>query len=145
ALRTEQDTTRHFGVGHTLPRTRADLWHAGFGHTDARRSPSVSSKRSRRRRRSRYPMGLALGLCLISAASAVLLVSVPEPSDVVDPLRGSSPPSPVPEQVLDVDGSPLADDAAAVSPHPSPSEAEPPEEDPGNVLLRSVEEEVASA
>ncbi len=92
-------------------------------------------------------MGLALGLCLISAASAVLLFSVPEPSDEVDPLRETSATAPVHDQAPDEDGSPTAaDDATAVSPEPSPSqEEEPQEEDQDNVLLRSVEKEVDSA
>ena len=92
-------------------------------------------------------MGLALGLCLISAASAVLLFSVPEPSDEVDPLRETSATAPVHDEAPDEDGSPTAaDDATAVSPEPSPSqEEEPQEEDQDNVLLRSVEEEVDSA
>lgn len=33
--------------------------------------------RARHRKRRRYPMGLALGLCLVSGASTVLMVSVP--------------------------------------------------------------------
>ena len=109
----------------------------------------MPSKRSRHRRRSGYPTGLALGLCLVSGASAVLLVSVPEPSDVVDPLRETSATAPVPSDAPDENGSTTAsDDAAAASPKPSPSPSpsESPEGDEeDNVLLRSIEEEVDSA
>ena len=94
----------------------------------------MPSKRSRHHRRNRYPTGLALGLCLVSGVSTVLLVSVPEPSEEVDPLRETSASAPVPG---------AASDDPAASPDPSPSES--PEDEEDNVLLRSVEKEVDSA
>lgn len=106
----------------------------------------MPTKRSRHRRRSGYPTGLALGLCLVSGASAVLLVSVPEPSAEDDPLRETSSSAPVGDAVPDEGDPPTASDDAAAAPNaePSPTESEEDEEE-DNVLLRSVEEEVDSA
>ena len=95
-------------------------------------------------------MGLAIGVCLVSGASAVLMVSVPEPDDELDSTQETSAEGPAGEG--DPDGtrrhpaaSPSqaegADTASGSSPDPdaSPSEEETP------VLLRSVEDEVDTA
>lgn len=93
-------------------------------------------------------MGLAIGVCLVSGASAVLMVSVPEPNDKLDATQETSAEGPVGEG--DPDGSrrhPAASPAgtegagtdASSDPSASPTEEETP------VLLRSVEDEVDTA
>ncbi|GAB3686915.1 DUF3152 domain-containing protein [Nocardiopsis oceani] len=96
-------------------------------------------------------MGLALGLCLVSGASAVLMVSVPEPDADPDSPQETSAGGPVGDGVPEEDGrrhptpDPSADsEAGADGPSPSPSPDEDDEEDLP-VLQRSVEEEVDSA
>lgn len=97
-------------------------------------------------------MGLALGLCLVSGASAVLMVSVPEPGSDLGSPEETSATGPMGDGVPDEsdrrhpapgDGPPANADSSATpqapSPSPSPTEEEPP------LLLRSVEEEVDSA
>ncbi|WP_159941947.1 MULTISPECIES: DUF3152 domain-containing protein [unclassified Nocardiopsis] len=101
-------------------------------------------------------MGLALGLCLVSGTSAVLMVSVPEPGSEIGPTTETSASGPV------VDGAPetggerpaTAEDQArgsADGPSGSPtrdrqsSPEEAAEEEDLPVLQRSVEEEVDSA
>lgn len=109
--------------------------------------------RARHRRRSRYPLGLALGLCLVSGSSVVLMVSVPEPgNDPVSPTETSAS-GPVGDGgpdgasgrrdtfVEDQDSASGTTDRDRVSPTDQDEESE--EEVP--VLLRSVEEEVDSA
>lgn len=95
----------------------------------------MPTKRPRHRRRRRYPTGIALGLCVVSGAAAVLMVSVPEDSDgppVADP--SGSPAS---------DGVPDGDRRHGTEEQSSSPTA--PEEDEKNPLLRSVEEEVDTA
>ena len=92
-------------------------------------------------------MGLALGLCLVSGASAVLMLSVPAPPPGTDSSETSAT-APVGDGVPEDSGDgrtgaePPADSATGqgqeASPGPEGSEEEP-------VLLRSVEEEVDSA
>lgn len=96
-------------------------------------------------------MGLALGLCLVSGASAVLMVSVPEPGSDADSTEETSATGPMGDGVPDEnnrrhptpDDEPVASASAAPNtPSPSPS---PTEEEDLPVLLRSVVEEVDSA
>ncbi|MBR8740497.1 DUF3152 domain-containing protein [Nocardiopsis sp. MG754419] len=82
-------------------------------------------------------MGLALGLCLVSGASAVLMVSVPAPGSDPNPPEETSAQGPVGDG--DPDGS-----RRHPAGTPSASASASPEEEPP-VLLRSVEEEVDSA
>lgn len=95
-------------------------------------------------------MGLALGLCLVAGASAVLMVSVPEPRSGLDSSAETSATGPVGDGVPDEgsrrDSAPgegpasgSGPDANTSSPSPSPAEEELP------VLLRSVVEEVDTA
>lgn len=95
-------------------------------------------------------MGLALGLCLVSGASAVLMVSVPEPDSDAGSSEETSATGPmgdgVPDEGSDRRAAPEDDpvaessaDANTPSPSPSPAEEELP------VLLRSVVEEVDTA
>ncbi|MGW5880201.1 DUF3152 domain-containing protein [Nocardiopsis terrae] len=95
-------------------------------------------------------MGLALGLCLVSGASAVLMVSVPETDSAPGSPAETSATGPVSDGIPEESGSshPATGEESAAgaaadpgSPSPSPSSSE--EETP--VLLRSVEEEVDSA
>ena len=110
---------------------------------------SAPSPRGRRRRPRRYSAGLALGLCLVSGASAVLMVSVPPPLQDSGTPAGSS--GPVGDGAPGAAGTPpeasadgrSEESAAPVSPSPSPSEEEKEEDEP--VLLRSVVEEVDTA
>ncbi|WP_017589513.1 DUF3152 domain-containing protein [Nocardiopsis ganjiahuensis] len=95
-------------------------------------------------------MGLALGLCLVSGASAVLMVSVPEPGSEPDVTQETSTTGPVGDGVPDDSDRrhPSPDDVADASASPSgpssgPSPTEEEEELP--LLLRSVVEEVDSA
>ncbi len=96
-------------------------------------------------------MGLALGLCLVSGASAVLMVSVPEPGSEPNAPQETSATGPVGDGVPDESGrrSATPEDSADAgsrpdgsSPSPSPSEEE---EEDLPVLLRSVVEEVDTA
>ena len=80
-------------------------------------------------------MGLALGLCLVSGASAVLMIGVPAPGDEPAAPQETSAQGPVAES---------APDDTRVHPA-APDEGEEAEEDPPPVLLRSVEEEVDTA
>jgi hypothetical protein len=104
-------------------------------------------------------MGLALGLCLVSGASAVLMVSVPEPTTEMGPSQEASESSPVGDggtgSASDQRTAPDDTVSSATgrgeepsSPAPAPStreeqSAQAEEEVP--VLMRSVEEEVDSA
>lgn len=94
-------------------------------------------------------MGLAIGVCLVSGASAVLMVSVPEPGDELEATQETAAEGPVGEG--DPEGSRRypssssrseGDDAA--SGPPPETDASPTEEEPP-VLLRSVEDEVDTA
>lgn len=105
-----------------------------------------------RHRRRKSPMGLALGLCLVSGASAVLMLSVPEPGDEPDTTAETAAEGPV------GDGDP---EGSRRHPAASPSESEgadtgaesdaspdpesSPDEEETPVLLRSVEDEVDTA
>ena len=95
-------------------------------------------------------MGLALGLCLVSGASAVLMVSVPEPGSEQDSPQETSATGPVGDGVPDEGNhrrrTPDVAEASASpsSPSPIPTPTEEEEEEPP-VLLRSVVEEVDSA
>lgn len=99
-------------------------------------------------------MGLALGLCLVSGASAVLMVSVPEPGSEPNSSEETSATGPVGDGVPDdssrrdaapgdelVAESSAGSGAATETPSPSPS----PTEEELPVLLRSVVEEVDTA
>ncbi|MFE1168816.1 DUF3152 domain-containing protein [Nocardiopsis sp. NPDC058789] len=91
-------------------------------------------------------MGLALGLCLVSGASAVLMVSVPEPGSELDSPEETSATGPVGDGVPE-DGArrhPGSEDAGSDATDPSPS-ASPTDEDDLPLLLRSVVEEVDTA
>ncbi|GAA0974977.1 DUF3152 domain-containing protein [Nocardiopsis tropica] len=96
-------------------------------------------------------MGLALGLCLVSGASAVLMISVPAPPSDLDSPSETSATAPVGDGVPDDSGDPRAsaeesgqvDSASGQGQETSPSPEDAEEEEP--VLLRSVEEEVDSA
>ena len=101
------------------------------------RSTHVPTKRPRHRRRRRYPTGIALGLCVVSGAAAVLMVSVPENSD--GPSSADTSTSPASDGVPDDD---RRHDSASEEPSSSPTV---PEEDEENPLLRSIEEEVDTA
>ncbi|NYH53633.1 hypothetical protein HNR06_003222 [Nocardiopsis arvandica] len=87
-------------------------------------------------------MGLALGLCLVSGASAVLMVSAPEPpAGSGDPVETSAS-GPVGDGVPDSSDDRRTQQSAESTTSPAPGEGsgeKPP------VLLRSVEEEVDSA
>lgn len=98
------------------------------------------STRARHRRR-RNPLGLAIGVCLVSGASAVLMVSVPEPNDELDATEETSAEGPVGEG--DPDGSRRHPAAAPAETDADPDAAPTEEETP--VLLRSVEDEVDTA
>ena len=108
--------------------------------------------RARHRRRSRYPLGLALGLCLVSGSSAVLMVSAPEPgNDLVSPTEtsasgpvGDGGPEGASEQRTSAEGQ---DSAGGTSDRGrvSPTDRDEASEEEVPVLLRSVEEEVGSA
>ncbi|MFD3684277.1 DUF3152 domain-containing protein [Nocardiopsis sp. NPDC058631] len=95
-------------------------------------------------------MGLALGLCLVSGASAVLMLSVPAPPPGTDSSETSAT-APVGDGVPDgpsgsrtsPDSEQPADSATGRGQETSPAPEEAEEEKP--VLLRSVEEEVDSA
>lgn len=110
-------------------------------------APSSGGRRGGRRRTRRYSAGLALGLCLVSGASTVLMVSVPPPLEDSGTPAGSS--APVGDGVPDGSGAPPVADAEGRSesppaaPSPSASPAEEEGEEP--VLLRSVVEEVDTA
>ncbi|MEU3020159.1 DUF3152 domain-containing protein [Nocardiopsis sp. NPDC007018] len=93
-------------------------------------------------------MGLALGLCLVSGASAVLMVSVPEPGSELDSPEETSATGPVGDGVPD-DGTragsgDASDESASGRSAPSP-EASPTAEEDLPPLLRSVVEEVDTA
>jgi len=88
-------------------------------------------------------MGIALGLCVVSGAATVLMVSVPEDSDA-PPVADSATP-PASDGVPDSDDrrhNPDSEPTDGATPSPSPTV---PEEDEDNVLLRSIEEEVDTA
>ena len=96
-------------------------------------------------------MGLALGLCLVSGASAVLMVSVPEPGSDTGSSQETSTTGPMGDGVPD-GGSrpstapgddPVAESSAGSNSTPSPSPS--PAEEDLPVLLRSVVEEVDTA
>jgi hypothetical protein len=92
-------------------------------------------------------MGLALGLCLVSGASAVLLVAVPEPGTGQGSPEETSATGPVGDGVPDGGGgrgsAPGDEPVANARPDtPSPGSSRTEEELP--VLLRSVVEEVDS-
>ncbi|MFB8762762.1 DUF3152 domain-containing protein [Nocardiopsis alba] len=84
-------------------------------------------------------MGLALGLCLVSGASAVLMVSVPPPDTGTDHTEETSAEGPFGDGNLDESARPAPSASAENEPSASPSDEDLP------VLLRSVEEEVDSA
>ncbi|WP_304453562.1 DUF3152 domain-containing protein [Nocardiopsis sp. YSL2] len=106
-------------------------------------------------------MGLALGLCLVSGASAVLMVSVPPPPAELGPSEEAAESSPVgggdgsaPDQRPAPDGSASSSASGRGQEPSSPSSAPTPSAREGEdgeseeevpVLLRSVEEEVDSA
>lgn len=96
----------------------------------------MPTKRPRHRRRRRYPTGIALGLCIVSGAATVLMVSVPENSD--DPPLADSSSSPAGEGLPDNDRRHETDEQSS-----SPTASE--EEDEENPLLRSIEDEVDTA
>lgn len=113
-------------------------------------APSPGGRRGRRRRPRRYSAGLALGLCLVSGAATVLMVSVPPPLEDSGTPAGAS--GPVGDGVPGETGAPPAASAdgrteeASASPSPSPSaDQEEKEEEDEPVLLRSVVEEVDTA
>ncbi|MBQ1084580.1 MULTISPECIES: DUF3152 domain-containing protein [unclassified Nocardiopsis] len=95
-------------------------------------------------------MGLALGLCLVSGASAVLMVSVPEPGSDLGSPEETSATGPVGDGVPDdsTRDHPGSEDSAAGTTSggtdASPS-ASPTDEDDLPLLLRSVVEEVDTA
>ncbi|WP_017611357.1 DUF3152 domain-containing protein [Nocardiopsis xinjiangensis] len=97
----------------------------------------MPTKRPRHRRRRRCPTGIALGLCIVSGAAIVLMVSVPEDSD--DPPMADSSSSPA------SDGVPEDDRRHEAEPDEQGSSTTAPEEDEENPLLRSIEEEVDTA
>lgn len=109
--------------------------------------------RARHRKRRRYPMGLALGLCLVSGASTVLMVSVPGYGpDLGDPAEtsasgpvGDGVPEEGGDRSTSAEGRDSAGGAAAPETEPSADPAERTEEEQTPLLLRSVEEEVESA
>jgi hypothetical protein len=104
-------------------------------------------------------MGLALGLCLVSGASAVLMVSVPEPTTEMGPSQEASESSPVGDGGTgsasdqrtapdDTVSSATGQGEEPSSPAPAPSAREEQSaraEEEVPVLMRSVEEEVDSA
>lgn len=91
-------------------------------------------------------MGLALGLCLVSGASAVLMVSVPEPGSELDSPEETSATGPVGDGVPEdsTRRHPGSEDSGSGAADPSPS-ASPTDEDDLPLLLRSVVEEVDTA
>ncbi|WP_150237386.1 DUF3152 domain-containing protein [Nocardiopsis quinghaiensis] len=89
-------------------------------------------------------MGLALGLCLVSGASAVLMVSVPEPPAGPDDPAETSASAPVGDGVPDSSDDRRTQQSAESTASPAPEEDSEEEAEPP-VLLRSVEEEVDSA
>ncbi|MFE3460419.1 DUF3152 domain-containing protein [Nocardiopsis aegyptia] len=112
-------------------------------------------------------MGLALGLCLVSGASAVLMVSVPAPPAELGPSEEAAESLPVggdgdgsasdrrtaPDDAVSSSASGRGQEPSSPDPGPAPAPSAPEEEDGGDeeaeeevpVLLRSVEEEVDSA
>ncbi|WP_444964098.1 DUF3152 domain-containing protein [Nocardiopsis sp. M1B1] len=98
-------------------------------------------------------MGLALGLCLVSGASTVLMVSVPGYGpDLGDPAEtsasgpvGDGVPEEGGDRSTSAEGRDSAGGAAAPGTEPSADPAERTEEEETPLLLRSVEEEVESA
>jgi hypothetical protein len=96
-------------------------------------------------------MGLALGLCLVSGASAVLMVSVPEPGSDTNSSKETSTTGPMGDGVPDEssrprtapEDDPVAESSAGSNSTPSPSPS--PAEEDLPVLLRSVVEEVDTA
>ncbi|GAB2498577.1 DUF3152 domain-containing protein [Nocardiopsis aegyptia] len=112
-------------------------------------------------------MGLALGLCLVSGASAILMVSVPAPPAELGPSEEAAESLPVGGDGSASDRRTAPDDDVSSSasgrgqepsspgpgPAPAPAPSAAAEEDGGDeeaeeevpVLLRSVEEEVDSA
>lgn len=97
----------------------------------------LRTTRARHRRRRRFPKGIALGLCVVSGAVIVLMVSVPE--DPEEPPLADSATSPASDGLPDNDRRHVPD---SDGPSPSPTV---PEEDEENPLLRSIEEEVDTA
>lgn len=95
-------------------------------------------------------MGLALGLCLVSGASAVLMISVPAPSGDRLSTSETSATAPVGDGVPDggdqrtpPEGRGPVDSDTGQGQEQSPRPSESEEDEP--VLLRSVEEEVDTA
>ncbi|WP_026122486.1 DUF3152 domain-containing protein [Nocardiopsis halotolerans] len=97
-------------------------------------------------------MGLALGLCLLSGAAAVLMVSVPGARDILGDPEETSVSGPVGDGVSEGAGEQATSsggrdsaDGAANRESDSSEERNAPSEEETPVLLRSAEEEVRSA
>ncbi|OLT26822.1 hypothetical protein BJF83_03665 [Nocardiopsis sp. CNR-923] len=84
-------------------------------------------------------MGLALGLCLVSGASVVLMVAVPEPGGLAAPAGTGA------TAILEEGDDAGSADPAAEREADEEAAAEPESEEDVPVLLRSVEEEVDTA